>query len=53
MSDENPIIQEAGVAEVRTYTHCMRCKKSFKKSKTTPYGPKCAKKVAERAARGA
>lgn len=47
-----PLIQEAGVAEIRTYTHCARCRRSFKKPKTTPYGPKCAAKMAERAARG-
>lgn len=47
---DGPIIQEPGVAEARTYTHCMRCRRSFKKPKTTPYGPVCAKKAAERAA---
>ena len=53
MPDEGPIIQEAGVGEVRTYTHCMRCRRSFKKPKTVPYGPKCAAKVAHRAERTA
>ena len=46
-----PIIQEPGVGEIRTYTRCMRCRRSFKKPKTTPMGPKCTKKAAERAAR--
>lgn len=55
MADEGPIIQEAGVGaqEIRTYTHCMRCRRSFKKPKTVPYGPKCAAKAAQKAQRAA
>jgi hypothetical protein len=48
-----PLIQEAGVQEPRSYTHCMRCRRSFKKPKTVPFGPVCAKKAAERAQRAA
>jgi hypothetical protein len=53
MSESKSIIQEAGVGEVRTYTHCMRCRRGFKKPKTVPFGPKCAAKVAQRAAQAA
>jgi hypothetical protein len=53
MSDDGAIIQEQGVQGARTYTHCMRCRRSFKRPKTTPYGPKCAAKMAERASLGA
>lgn len=45
------LIQEQGISTPRTYTHCMRCRRSFKKSKTTPYGPTCAKKMAAKEAR--
>ncbi len=50
MTESDAIIQEQGVQEPRTYTHCMRCRRSFKRPKTVPYGPKCAKKAAQRAA---
>ena len=53
MPDEGPIIQEAGVQEDRTYTHCARCRRSFKHPKKVPYGPKCARKAAEKAQRAA
>lgn len=52
MSDA-PFLQESGVQEVRSYTHCMRCRMSFKKPKTMPYGPKCAAKVAQKEQRAA
>jgi hypothetical protein len=44
------LIQEQGTATPRTYTHCMRCRRSFKKPKTVAYGPTCAKKMAAREA---
>jgi hypothetical protein len=53
MTDEGPTIQEQGTGEQRTYTHCMRCRRSFKKPKTSPLGPKCARKAAQRAERAA
>jgi len=37
-------IQEQGTATVRTYTHCMRCRRR-KKADTNMYGCKCAKKM--------
>ena len=46
-------IQEPGMGEVRTYTHCARCRRNFKKPKTTSLGPKCAAKVAQMAAQAA
>ena len=47
----NAEIQEQGTATPRTYTHCVRCRRSFKRSKTVPYGPTCVKKMAVKEAR--
>jgi hypothetical protein len=44
------LIQEQGISTPRTYTHCMRCRRSFKRSKTIPYGPTCARKMAAKEA---
>lgn len=46
------LIQEQGISAPRTYTHCMRCRRSFKRPKTIPYGPTCLKKMAAKCAAG-
>jgi hypothetical protein len=42
------LIQEQGVQEAATYTHCIICHRGFKRPKTVPMGPVCAKKRAKR-----
>ena len=43
---EGELVQDQ---EPRAYSHCLKCKRSFKHPKTVPYGPKCAKMVAQNA----
>jgi hypothetical protein len=47
MTAEDPI-QEQGVQGAATYTHCSICHRGFKRPKTVPWGPVCAKKHAKR-----
>ena len=46
---EGELVHEQDVQEIRTYSHCLKCKRGFKHPKTVPYGPKCAKMVAQNA----
>ena len=41
---EGELVQDQ---EIRTYSHCLKCKRGFKHPKTIPYGPKCVKMVAQ------
>ena len=45
---EGELVQDQ---ETRTYSHCQKCRRGFKHPKTIPYGPKCAKVVAQNAKR--
>ena len=48
---EGELVHEQDVQETRTYSHCLKCRRGFKRPKTIPYGPKCAKVVAQNAKR--
>lgn len=43
MPENQELIQEQGVGQAETFTHCRRCRRGFKVPKNVPYGPKCAK----------